>query len=67
MCAGESIVKRRTDRSDGSVSYEIADVEGDDWSWYEGYEQANGEPRIADDDWRPISAERVAAIVEEWG
>ena len=66
MCAGDVILMRTTDRSDGSVSYQIAEIEADDWSWYETYEQANGSPPIADDRWQPIDARRVAAIRDDW-
>lgn len=62
-CAGEHMLRRTHDRSDGSISYEIAEIGPDDWSWYETYEQANGEPPLSG--WESISADKAAKIIDD--
>ena len=64
MCAGNLMLRRIHDRSNGSSSYEFAEIGPDDWSWYETYEQCNGGPPISK--WTSIDTTRAARIIQEW-
>lgn len=58
------MLKRIHDHSDGTTNYELAEIEADDWDWYEFYEPANGSP--PDLAWKSVTISRAEKIIAEY-
>lgn len=64
-CCGDTLVRRVTDRSDGSVCFSVYEVEGDEWTWYEGWEPwGPTQPPLDEDEWEPVEGARLARILK---
>lgn len=62
MAAGDCIYKMVFDQSDRSVDYYVAEIEGDDWEWYEDWEACNGSPPIFGDRWMPMDEGELKSL-----
>jgi hypothetical protein len=69
LCLDGMILARSLDRSNGKVSYSLAKLDDEDWSWYASYEPGGAlePPPIADDRWTPIDEDRADAIMADAG
>lgn len=56
------MVRRTTDRSDGSVSYSIARISKRHDKWAANWCVANGAPPIRRSRWRDVRAEQIMSI-----